>query len=242
MKKFLTLFISLTFICLPVCPAINDEYVDATLDKNLRIAPRQKAEISDAFADATLDKNLRIKTVSYKPYEDKFAENNKNKNVLSEKIVDYKEFLPAEPKQKHEKKLVIFDNLKAQKVVVKPQKRITTRTRIDEGDFIKFVTVYPVKLNGKDYPAGTVVNARVEMISKNKSWGVPADLIIGSFYVDGIQLGGEISKVGANRSLWVKPLSITLSILFLGAGILLIPIRGGHAKITGWQKYTLYAE
>ena len=242
MKKFLAILLCSSFIYLPVYSAITDEYVNLTLDKNLKIKSSQKVEISDTFVEQTLDKNLKIKPVFYKPPEDIFAENNKNKNILSGKVVDYKEFFPAAPVQKYVKKIVIFDNLKAQKIVVKPQKRITTRTKIDEGDYIKFTTVYPFILNGKEYPAGTIVNARVETISKNKSWGVPADLIIGNFSIDEIPLGGEISKVGANRTLWVRPMVISLSLLFFGTGILLIPIRGGHAKINKWQKYTLYAE
>ena len=71
--------------------------------------------------------------------------------------------------------------------------------------------------------------------------GVPADLVIGSFTLNGVPLGGEINKTGANRSLWVYPCMYG-TLWFFGIGVLFIPIRGGHAKIKTTETYTLYAK
>ena len=60
-----------------------------------------------------------------------------------------------------------------------------------------------------------------------------------NFSIDGKRLAGEISKTGANRSLWLYP-TIYMTTLFFGVGLLLIPIRGGHAKIKPQQTFTVY--
>ena len=62
--------------------------------------------------------------------------------------------------------------------------------------------------------------------------GIPANLIVGDFkieYMSTVKLEGEINKEGANRAIWVRPL---LPLLF--------PVRGGHAKISADEIFTLY--
>ena len=134
-----------------------------------------------------------------------------------------------------------MDYNSATAVPVKIKRYFTTRSHIQEGDYIEFATTKDVVIKKKLYPAGTTVKARVETISQNKAMGVPSDLIVGNFSIEGIPLAGEVSKTGANRSFWVYPCTYGF-LFFFGAGLLFIPIRGGHAKITKRQTYTLYAE
>ena len=68
---------------------------------------------------------------------------------------------------------------------------------------------------------------------------MPSNLVVGNFTLDDNKLSGEISKTGANRSLWLYPAIYATSWLF-GIGLLFIFIRGGHAKIKPNETHTLY--
>ena len=241
MKKLLVFIICLEFISLPANSAIIDEFAEKTLDKNLKILTPVNIYIHDDFTEKTLDKSLRIKKQEYKYISDDFAEQNQNKNISTIKKVDYQEFFPTINSKSTTRKFVVIDQSSMTSVPVRIKKEFTTKEKIEEGDFIDFETIQEVKVNKKSYPAQTLVKARVETISLNKMMGVPSDLIIGSFSMDGIYLAGEINKTGANRSLWVYPCTYGLS-WFFGVGLLFIPIRGGHAKIKTSEIYTLYAK
>lgn len=115
----------------------------------------------------------------------------------------------------------------------------TTKNKPIEGDFLQFVTTKDITYKNKIYPAGTPVKARIETVSQNDVWGVPADLVLGNFVMNDIHLVGEVSKTGAKRVLWVRPLAI-LSGVFTGAGFFFIFMRGGHAKINPEDTYTVY--
>lgn len=182
--------------------AITDEFVEQTLDKNLKIKLPKEVVITDDFVEKSLSKNL--------------------------KIIE-------------RKKVVVTDKKAMTPVSVKIKRPFSSQDNLQEGDTIEFVLTKEVTVNGKTYPAGEIVQARLETVSMNESMGVPADIIIGNFSLDGIPLGGEINKIGANRSVWVYPCVHIFSIFF-GAGLLLIPIRGGHAKIRTDETFTLYAE
>lgn len=171
MKRFLALIFCVNILFMPACSAIiEDELVNTTLDKNLKIKPR---------------------TLEYESTE-----------------------TPVE---------------------IRIKKVLTTKTKPEEGDIVEFETVSDVK----SYPAGTTVTGRIEFISMNYTYGVPADIIIGSFKIGKTPLYGEISITGANRSLWLRPCVIAGSIFF-GAGLALMPIRGGHAKVKPSKTYTVY--
>ena len=197
--------------------------------------------ITDTFAQDTLDKNLKPTKYVYKSLTDTFAEQNKIKSTYKAKVVDYNEIIPKVTNKPVLKKVVVIDQTSMTAVPVKIKKYFTTKKKVQEGDYIEFGTTKDIVLNKKTYPAGTTVKARIETVSLNKSMGVPSDLVVGNFSLDGIPLGGEISKVGANRSLWVYPCVYGTS-WFFGVGLLFIPIRGGHAKIKTSETYTLYAE
>ncbi len=238
-KKFLVLVICFNIFYSPALCIIEDNFAQSTLDKTKSIKKAEKLIIKDDFAENNLSKNLQIKHAENKIIEDKFAENNRNKNVEIKKNIDFGEKI-ALPKSKSNvvKRITTINNNEAVPIEIKIKKHFSTRHKIDEGDYIEFVTLADVKTKNKTIPAGTTVQARVETISQNKIWGVPADLVIGNFTIDGKPLKGEINKTGANRSLWLYPTIYMTSFCF-GLGLLLIPIRGGHAKINPSQTYTI---
>ena len=241
MRKLLAFFICLSFVSMPAYAEIVDEFANKTLDKSLKITTAEKVVIQDTFAEQSLDKNLKIKAVSCKLLKDTFAEQNKIKSTYKAKVVDYNENIPKVENKPIFKKVVVIDQTAMTAVPVRIKKYFTTKKKIQEGDYIEFETTKDIVLNKKTYPAKTTVKARIETVSLNKSMGVPSDLVVGNFSLDEIPLGGEINKIGANRSLWVYPCVYGTS-WFFGLGLLFIPIRGGHAKIKTTETYTLYAK
>ena len=241
MKKVLMLLICISLFTMPAYCTITDDFAERSLNKDLKIKKVQPPVIEDDFVENTLNKNLKIRAVSYKPITDNFAENNPNKNAKPAPKTAIQENIPVLSKNTTTKKIVVFDTSSMQAVPVKIVTNYSTKQKFDEGDCINFVTTKDVRINNNTYPRGTKVQARIETISTNKSMGVPADLIVGNFSIDEIPLAGEICKVGANRSLWVRPCMYAF-LLFWGAGLLFTPIRGGHAKINTSEVYTLYAK
>ena len=214
-KKFISLFILFSMFSSQVFAFIEDDFVNCTLDKNLKIKPRV-----------------------YSFIEDDFVENSKNKSFMKKKVV-IEEVLPTHKSSFSRKVFEIceFDN--SIPIFIKIKNNLTTKQKPEEGEMIEFETVKEFKIKNKTYPEGTVINARVENVSLNYTMGIPADIVIGNFNLEGKLLRGEISKTGANRALWVKPVSFVGSILF-GSGALLILIRGGHAKVNQNEIFTVY--
>ena len=227
-------------LSLPALCEIKDDFAETSLSKDLVIKKVEPASITDDFAEKTLDKNLKIKISDYEPIKDTFAESNKTKNIAIRKYSTPEEILPKVT-QKFVRKQVIIDESSSTKVVVRISKYFTTKSKVDEGTDVEFQTVDDVKISNKMYPKGSIVKARVETIAQNGTMGVPSDLVVGNFMLDNIPLCGEINKVGANRSLWVYPCVCGL-LYFFCAGLLFIPIRGGHAKIRPSETFTLYAK
>lgn len=124
-------------------------------------------------------------------------------------------------------------------VIVRISNDFTTKLKKAEGEEIQFVTVNDVKINNKLYPKGSIVDARIETVSMNKAFGVPADLTVGNFKLGNTRLAGEINKTGANRAYWVWPIG-GICLLGLGLGVFILAVRGGHAKIKTSEKYTFY--
>lgn len=158
-------------------------------------------------------------------------------------IAEITEILPTIPEgavQIQRRVSITEDLTKPQiEIPIKISSPVTTKSMPEEGDFLDFVTTKDVKIGQKIYPKGTIVNGRIEMVSMNFSLGVPADILISNFSLDKIPLKGEIKKIGANRSIWVKPCAY-IGCLCFGAGLLLYPIRGGHAKIKEKEIFTVY--
>lgn len=241
MKKVLAFLISLNFAVMPAYCTITDDFAEKTLNKSLTVQKYNYVPITDDFAEG-LNVDKKINTKPAQIITDTFAESNKNKNISVGKRVPLEEYIPKVDSNKQvTKKIVVIDNNSATAVPVRICELYSTRYKIDEGDYIDFETTKEVRIKGKTYPAGTPVKARVETISQNGAMGVPADLIISNFSIEGIPLSGEVNKIGANRTLWVRPSVYLLTILFFGSGVLLIPIRGGHAKIRPTETFMLYA-
>lgn len=139
------------------------------------------------------------------------------------------------------KQVFITDSAQSVPVAVKIKKNLTTKEQREEGEYVEFETISDVSVNNINYPKGTAVEGRIETVSMNTSMGVPADIVISNFKMKKTPLQGELKKIGANRSLWVYPCVYTGSIFF-GAGLLLTPIRGGHAKIGSDEIFTLYLQ
>lgn len=193
--------------------------------------------IEDDFAERTLDKSLKIQKHEPKIITDTFAESNTNKNPPIKKASIPKEILPKVVKPYRKRKYVITEDFHPT-LPIRIVKPFTTKSNPQEGSYLEFVTVKDIKYNGKIYPSGTIVKGRIETVSQNAINGDPANVVIGSFDLQGIPLYGEISKTGADRMLWVKPLSFAVG--FFGVpGILLMFVRGGHAKIKPKEIYTI---
>lgn len=238
-KKYLSILLCFNILALPAYCIISDDFVEKTLSKKQKITPAQKPIIKDAFVEQTIGTNLKPKPVKKVIITDSFAQNNKNKNQYTKPKVDFSEQKVANIKQITQPKIAIVNSENSTPIKIRVKKYISTKQKIDEGEFIEFETLSDVKIKNKMYKAGTTVKARIETISYNKIWGVPSDLIIGNFSLDGKKLTGEISKTGANRSLWLYPTAY-ITTLFFGLGVFLIPIRGGHAKIKPQQTYNVY--
>ena len=75
---------------------------------NIAFTPMYAYIINDDFIDSTLDKNMKIKKYQYHPIVDKFAMQNKNLNSSKKDIV-IDEIKPDMPKKKFVKRPIIFD-------------------------------------------------------------------------------------------------------------------------------------
>lgn len=193
----------------------------------------QKSNINDDWATSSgfiskFGKISVLKNLKKEPIEDNLAKNyigNIDKTIKVKNIYDFS-------------KLQI-------PVRMKIASNVSTRKKVIEGDSIIFKTVEDVKLAEKTLPKGTTVVGRIETISESDKMGTPANIIIDNFYVQDnpeICFYGNISKTGANRSLWVYPLYQAGNIMFYVAGFVFVPIHGGHAKISTNETYTVFYE
>ena len=139
-----------------------------------------------------------------------------------------------------------YDFTKAQiPVQLKIIKPLSTKNKITEGDEILFATTKEVVINDEYLPKGTQVVGRIETISASDKMGTPANIVVDNFYVKDrpdLCLYGNLTKTGANRSIWVYPLYQAGNIMFYAAGFAFVPIHGGHAKILSNDIFTVYYE
>lgn len=217
MKKIICILICINILnlncALAFSDALFDDFANNTIDKNLKVKIEKQEPITDSFAEQTLNKNLKITNKQMPPIVDNFVYENLDRNIKFEKIV---------PKP-------ISDEL-VKKAKLSPCKYLTTR-KLYEGQKVKFELKEDTTIKGVAYKKGTIIEARIENVSKNGAFGVPAELIIDNFILtNNVKLDGQISKRGANRSIWIYPTSTILN-AFFGFGLLLLPIRGGHAKL-----------
>lgn len=243
MQKYLISFICFNILSMPAFALINDDFVDSTLDKTKPYPAHIIKNITDDFADTNL-KNIPLTKRETPIIIDEFAENNNSKNTSLNQRIIINEVLPKSNYKSlvYGKKEAVIDKIGMIPVQIRIKDKITSKfIKIDEGDYVEFETVKPVVINNKEYPAGTTVKGRVETISPNDMRGTPGDIVISNFEIDGIKMHGELAKTGANRTLWLYPTSIVFS-AFFGLGVLLLFIRGGHAKITPAQVFTVYVK
>lgn len=244
MKKLFSsflLFNMLFFNCSFVC-AIEDNLVEL-LDKNLKIQKAKQEPIIDDFVLKTLEPNLKIKKQNKIIITDNLV-NNLDKNLKIQKeiqrpVVDNLVFNLDKNSTKPLNKAEVNVKYDGDKIKVAPLKYYTTRKDLFEGKIIDFILVQDTKINNKLYKKGTTIKARVETLSQNGAYGVPADLVVGNFTLpDNLTLHGDITKQGANRSLWVYPTGYILTPFFL-IGLLIFPIRGGHVKLKPEKVYDI---
>lgn len=131
-------------------------------------------------------------------------------------------------------------------VQLKIVKNISTKNHILEGDILLFKTVKEVTLR-EDLvlPKGTQIVGRVETVSESDKMGCPANVVVDNFHVKDnpdICFYGNVTKTGANRSLWVYPLYQAGNITFYVAGFVFVPIHGGHAKLQTKDTFTVFYE
>lgn len=105
-----------------------------------------------------------------------------------------------------------------------------------EGDIIKFEVVEDVQdESGKRIiDAGTIGIARIETIAAREGYGVPADILISRFDIDGLNkkhFDGDISKHGKNLTILALGLKYSVCAIFPGSHFLLLLMKGGNATI-----------
>ena len=238
-KKLCAILCSINLLIAPAFAIVQDDLVEKNLDKNLKCRVYKQNIIEDNLVGG-LDKNLKIKTYSTQIVTDTFAESNKSKPSVKTAKPVVNEVLPKLNAQKLVKTNPdLIDYSSDNSLKIRLLNNISTRSKVDEGEYIDFETVQDIKIGNKIYQKGTPVKGRVETISMNQCMGEPANLIIGSFQIDGKPLRGELKKVGANRSLWVAP-CVYVGTVFFFVGLAFIPIRGGHAKFNNKEMFTVY--
>lgn len=243
MKKIFLILI-LIMICVPAFAQnagfIRDELLD----------PKMYADNSNSVFRLGISKKGEYKYIPIKDelIDDDFVANLSNYTIVKpehpddfffEKQIDPSKVRKILPKNR-------YDFTKKQiPIQIQLAKQIKTKELL-EGSVVPFITTHDFEINGKNYKKGTTVLGRVETLSASDKMGVPETLKIDNFYFkdDGkeINLSGSISKIGANRSIWVYPLYQAGNITFYVAGFVFVPIHGGRAKLLPSESFTVFFE
>ena len=230
------------------------QFLQTLKGKFLKINKVNTDFIQDAFAEKTLQniqpkihaENQKIedvlvnKTLSGEKYKIKKQEN----IVITDNFADKTlKNIPISAKKANAK--FDFESIKQIPIKVVITKSITTKKNLKEGQELNFKVISDVVLDKNlKLNKGAIITAKLETISPNQAFGVPADIIIDDFKISSnqseINFEGNIHKIGANRSLWVYPVGYLGGIIFFGAGFLLFTVRGGHAKIKTRNVYEVY--
>lgn len=130
-----------------------------------------------------------------------------------------------------------FENLYERIIVVSPVRHLSF-DGIRENDEIELKIVKDSdKWNLKK---GDKIKAKVEAISPNNFFGVPQEAILDNYTInDATGAKGEIHLSGANRALWIHPLSLTLNALCC-TGFLLYFVKGGKVKLSPNQQFEIF--
>lgn len=186
--------------------------------------------IEDELIDNDFISNSSNYTLTKKEYPDDF---------FFEKSIDTTKIRKILPKTK-------YDFTKKQiPICIKIAEHLKTTRNLLEGTTIPFVAQHDFEINGKKYDKGTTILGRVETISDSDKMGTPESIKISNFYIPDekeIELTGSVSKIGANRSIWVYPLYQAGNITFYVAGFVFVPIHGGRAKLSTSEPFTIYFE
>ena len=227
MKKIFSIAIIISILSLnssfAIKESIYDDFVQNSLDSNLKIKKEKYTPLVDDFASNSLSSNLKIQKEKQEPIHDDLVKNLKNIN-----------FVYYDKNQKFD-----FSKATIQKAKIRVTKYHTTRKNLQEGQYIDFELIQDININNKTYKKGSLIKARVENISPNLAYGTPADIVIDNFVLaNEVKLTGQIQEKGANRAIWVYPLAYTTS-MFFGIGLLAYTIRGGHAKLKPTKIYEI---
>lgn len=233
-RKILTGFICMQMISMSVwaAPLIVDEFAEETLDPApIEHYDYSKSRIEDEFAKHYARSANRVIPLGIR-----------KDSVIDEVAlkIDKKKIKPAKVKTKYN------FTVAPTPVQLKVTQNLTTKNDgVKEGDLILFKTTKPAKLGKYNLPKDSEVIGRVETVSPNDLLGTPADLVVDNFVVknnEKINFYGRIKKRGANRSWWIYPIYQAGNIAFWAAGYPLILVRGGHAKLSTKDIYTVYYE
>lgn len=245
MKKAISIFLCLNVLSLNFAFAqVFKDNLAEQLDKNLTIKKIKYQPIEDEFVLKTLKPDLKIEKTTKIYYKDDFASETLNPNLKIEKkkqslIVDEAVLKIDKTKLNNKIEKVATFEINDGKIKIAPKNYYTTKNKLAEGDFIDFILVENVKIKNTTYKKGTLIKARIETLSQNGAYGVPADLVVGNFTLpDKKVLNGTIEKQGANRSLWVYPLGYTLTCFFF-IGLPIFAIRGGHVQLKPEKVYEI---
>lgn len=256
MKKLFVFLICIQLINMPAYAGdlIEDALVNKTLTtKPLKAVKSTPELINDAFAEKSLSNMPSKSKVDSKTVEDELVNKNlsstkyqiqKHENTCISDTLAEKTLKNVSVKPKKAKLNFDFDLVKQIPVKIAITNSITSKKDLTEGQELKFRILDDVNIgNNLVLKKDTLVMAKLETISLNQAFGVPADILIDDFKVvsnnSEISLDGSIHKIGANRSLWVYPVGY-MGCFFFGAGLLLFPVRGGHAKVRAKEVYQVY--
>lgn len=233
-KKILTIFICLQIASLSgyATPLIVDEFAEETLEPApLEQYDNSKQKVKDEFVEHYVTKDKKVIPLGVR-----------KDNVIDEVALklDKKKIKPAKVKTKYNYAITPIP------VQLRVTKNLTTRhDEVKEGDLILFKTIKTITLGKYQLPKDSEVIGRVETVSPNDLLGTPADLVVDNFVVknnEKINFYGRVKKRGANRSWWLYPLYQAGNIAFWAAGYPLVLVRGGHAKLSTKEIYTVYYE
>lgn len=196
-------------------------------EDNFKIKNNKEFIVRDDFVLATLDKNLKIKKQPQIYIKDEFVENTIAKDPkIKAKI------------ENNKNRKVRYDCMRTSVMEISPKEYYTTKSNLQEGEYIDFVLANDFKYKNKTYPKGAPIKARVENINQNGIYGLPSELVLGNFVLaNNLKLDAELSARGANRSIWIYPVARTFSVLLYNSGIIFMPIRGGHVRLKPEKTY-----
>lgn len=172
-----------------------------------------------------------------------------NNEIIEDTAVTKNPNLKAAVKPAFKFKL-IDENTEFIKVKISSVSQIKANKQIKEGQVVTFKIIKDVYKNGEIYiKKDTNVNAYLETLTPSSFGGDPAQICIGRFTTTDINgkivdLNGEVQKQGANRAIWIRPLTDIASNVHLYAAplLLLYFVKGGNVKITTDQEFVLYSE